>query len=242
MTGYLRFELLRTLRNRRFLVFSLGFPVVLYVLIAAPNRAETSLGGTGISVPLYFMVGLAAFGSMNAVLGAGARIAPERAAGWNRMLRLTPLTPRSYFRAKVLTAYATALSVILLLDVAGAALGVAMPAVDWIEMTALVLVGLIPFAALGILFGHLLGPDSIGPAMGGTVALLSILGGVWFPITSGVLFQIARVLPSYWLVQAAHVGVGGRGWGVTGWVVVAAWSVALAWAAREVYRRDTGRL
>ncbi len=63
-------------------------------------------------------------------------------------------------------------------------------------MTALILVGLIPFAALGILFGHLLTPDSIGPALGGMTAALSILGGVWFPISQhGVMHDIAQVLP-----------------------------------------------
>ena len=38
---------------------------------------------------------------------------------------------------------------------------------DWLEMTGLILVGLIPFAALAILLGHLLTSDAIGPAMGG---------------------------------------------------------------------------
>ena len=38
------------------------------------------------------MVGLAAFGAMNAVLAFGARIAAEREVGWNRQLRLTPLS------------------------------------------------------------------------------------------------------------------------------------------------------
>jgi ABC-2 type transport system permease protein len=37
------------------------------------------------------MVGLAAFGTMGAVLSSGARIAAERSTGWNRQLRLTPL-------------------------------------------------------------------------------------------------------------------------------------------------------
>ena len=88
----MRYELLRTFRNRRFFFFSLGFPLVLYFLIAAPNRNEHDLGGTGISAPLYFMVGLASFGAMNAMLSSGARIAAERAAGWNRQLRITPLS------------------------------------------------------------------------------------------------------------------------------------------------------
>ena len=76
-----RFELLRTFRNRRFFLFSLGFPLTLYFLIAAPNRHTHDLGGSGISAPLYFMVGLLAFGTMNAMLSAGARIAAERSVG-----------------------------------------------------------------------------------------------------------------------------------------------------------------
>ena len=239
---YVRLELLRTFRNRRFLVLSLGFPLVLYLLIAGPNRNETDLGGTGISAPLYFMVGLAAFGTMNAVLGGGARIAAERAVGWNRQLRLTPLSTRTYFRTKVLTGYMLAAATIVLLYAAGIALGVSLSAGDWLRMTGLILVGLIPFAALGILMGHLLGPDAIGPAMGGTTALLSILGGVWFPVTSGVMHAIAQALPSYWLVQASHVALGGKGWSSLGWLVIAAWTVALGVLARRAYQRDTGRV
>ena len=39
----LRYELLRTFRNRRFFLFSLGFPLVLYYLIAAPEPARARL-------------------------------------------------------------------------------------------------------------------------------------------------------------------------------------------------------
>jgi ABC-2 type transport system permease protein len=239
---YARYELLRTFRNRRFYIFSFGFPLVLYYAIAGPNRNVASLGGTGISAPLYFMVGLAAFGTMNAVLGSGARIAAERSVGWNRQLRLTPLSTRTYFRVKVLTAYAMALVAIALLYIAGATLGVRLRAGNWVEMTVLILIGLIPFAGLGILMGHLLTPDSIGPAMGGTTALLALLGGVWFPVTGGVMHAVAEGLPSYWLVQAAHVGLGEPGWGILGWAVVAAWSVGAGLAAGRAYQRDTHRV
>ena len=242
VVAYSRYELLRTFRNRRLWIFSFAFPLVLYFAIAAPNRSEHNLGGTGIAASVYFMVGLAAFGAMNAVIGSGARISAERAVGWNRQLRLTPLSTRTYFRVKVLTAYAMASITIVLLYIAGATLGVRLQAGNWVEMTGLILVGLIPFAGLGIFMGHLLRPDSIGPAMGGTTALLALLGGVWFPITSGVMHTVAEALPSYWLVQAAHVGLGGSAWGRTGWVVVAAWSVVTALAAGRAYRRDTERV
>jgi ABC-2 type transport system permease protein len=240
--AYSRYELLRTFRNRRLWIFSFAFPLVLYFAIAAPNRSEHNLGGTGIAASVYFMVGLAAFGAMNAVIGSGARISAERAVGWNRQLRLTPLSTRTYFRVKVLTAYVMAVVTILLLYAAGAILGVRLAGRDWLAMTALILIGLAPFAAIGILFGHLMTPDSIGPAVGGTTAVFALLGGVWFPVTHGALHTLAEALPSYWLVQASHVGLGGKGWGAVGWAVVAAWTVACAVLARRAYERDTKRV
>jgi ABC-2 type transport system permease protein len=240
--GYARYELMRTFRNRRLYIFSLGFPLVLYYAIAGPNRNEHDLGGTGISAPLYFMVGLAAFGAMNAVLGSGARIAAERSVGWNRQLRLTPLSARTYFRVKVATAYVMGILTIALLYVAGATLGVHLQAGNWLAMTGLVLIGLAPFAALGILLGHLLTSDSVGPAIGGTTAVFALLGGTWFPITGGVMQKLAEALPSYWLVQASRVGLGEHGWGSTGWLVVAAWTVGAAVLAGRAYARDTQKV
>ena len=109
-------------------------------------------------------------------------------------------------------------------------------------MTALILVGLLPFAALGIVLGHLLTPDSIGPVMGGSTALLAILGGTWFPITSGVMKTVGEALPSYWLVQAGHVALGGQGlddYRVGGRGGLDGRRGA---AARWAYRRDTKRV
>jgi ABC-2 type transport system permease protein len=238
---YIRFELIRVFRNRRFFLFTVGFPLVLYVLIAVPNRNEGSLGGSGISAPLYSMVGLAAFGTMNAMIGGGARISYERTLGWTRQLRLTPLSVRAYFGTKLLTAYLSALVTIAVLYAAGISLGVSLSAGMWLKMTALLLVGLLPFAALGIALGHLVGVDALGPAVGGTTALLAFLGGVWFPVGSGTFHDIAQALPSYWLVQASHVSLGGGGWNATGWLVMAAWTAGLSLLAARAYRRDTKR-
>lgn len=238
--AYTKYELLRTFRNRRYFVIAVGFPVVLYYVIAGANRNVHDLGHTGISASVYFMVGLAAFGSMSAVVAVGGRIAVERAAGWNRQLRLTPLSPRAYFRAKVASAYLSALVTIALLYVAGLTLGVHLAAGDWWRMTVFILVGLLPFAALGIFLGHVLGADSVGPAIGGITALFALLGGTWFPV-SGVMRTVAKALPSFWLVQASRVSLGGSVWSATGWIVVAAWTAGLALLAAWAYRRDTER-
>lgn len=240
--AYTRYELLRTIRERRLLLFGFGFPLILYFVIAIPNRHIKDFAGTGISATLYYMVSLASFGTMMSMVSTGGRIAGERQVGWTRQLRITPLNPRSYLRAKVLTGYAMAILSLALLYISGSLLGVSLPANKWLEMTGLIIVGLIPFAALGIALGHLLTVDSIGPALGGTVSLLALIGGTWFPVTSGFLHDLGQFLPSYWLVQAGRVALGGSAWGAKGWAVVLGWSVVLGVLAAWAYARDTGRV
>jgi ABC-2 type transport system permease protein len=239
--AYTRYELLRALRNRRFFFFTLGFPLVLYFIFAVPNRNVQNFSGSGISLPLYYMVGLASFGTMMAMVSSGARIAGERQAGWTRQLRITPLTPRAYLRAKVLTSYAMAAISLIALYIAGATLGVSLPAGKWLEMTGLIIVALLPFAALGILLGHLLNVDSIGPATGGLVSLLAIVSGTWFPV-HGFLHDIGQFLPSYWLVRAGRVALGGHPWPAMAWAVILGWTAVLTVLAAVAYTLDTGRV
>jgi ABC-2 type transport system permease protein len=239
---YTRYELMRAFRNRRFFIFSLGFPLVLYFVIAGPQHRVTNFGGTGISAPLYYMAGLASFGTMLSMISSGGRIAGERQAGWTRQLRITPLSARAYFRAKVLTAYAMSITSMVLLFIAGASLGVSLAAHTWLAMIGLILVGLLPFAAFGVAIGHMMNVDSIGPVTGGTVSLLALVSGTWFPVTHGFLHDVGQFLPSYWLVQAGRVAEHGHGWGTKGWLVVAIWTVVLVALACVAYRRDTNRV
>jgi len=240
--AYTRYETVRAFRNKRFFLFSLGFPLALFFLIAGPNQGENDLQGTGLPAPVYFMVSMASFGTMTAMLSTGARIAAERAVGWNRQLRISPLSASAYLRAKVAIAYTMALLSLGMLYVAGAILGVRLPAGEWIGMTMLILIGLIPFAALGVLLGHLLSVEAIGPAIGGGTSLLALLSGTWFPLgQTGFVHDVAQGLPSFWLVQANRVALGGHAWSLTGWLVVAGWSVVLTVAAARAFRRDTGR-
>ncbi len=237
---YQRYELLRVLRNTRFFLFSLGFPLILFLVIAG-GRRNVDLGG--IPLPLYFLAGMVSWGTMAAVVGSGGRIAGERSVGWNRQLRLTPLSTRGYLLGKVLGGYLTALLSMLVLYAAGVGIGVRMPAGRWLLMTGLILVGLIPFAALGILLGHLLTPDTLGPAMGGITALFALLGGTWGPLAShGFMLKVAEALPSYWLVQAGHAAFTGSAWSAKGWLVIVVWTAVLAVLAARAFQRDTRKV
>ena len=196
-------------------IFSLGSRSSSTTWSPAPNRNDTDFGGTRLSAPLYYMVGLAAFGTMTPMLSSGARIAAERAVGWNRQLRLTPLTPRDVLpRQGAHRLRDGARQHRCCCTPPGRRSACASRPTDWVEMTALILVGLIPFAALGILLGHLVTSTRSGPAIGGMTALFALLGGTWFPISSTRRAARHRAaLPSYWLVQASHIAVGGSAWG-----------------------------
>jgi ABC-2 type transport system permease protein len=236
---YARLEIVRAVRNARFFAFSLGFPLILFLVIAGANRHEQL---DGISFPLYYMAGMSSWGSMVAVIAGGARIAAERQIGWNRQLRVTPLRLRSYLATKVLSGYLMAALSIVMLYLAGMALGVHLSASHWATMTLMILIGLIPFAALGILLGHTLTTESMGPAMGGVTSLLGFLGGVWGPVADGgFLRQLSELLPSYWLVQAGKTALGGELWPAKGWIVLAVWTVVLARLAARAWQRDTQR-
>ena len=238
---YVRFEFARLFRNRQNFIFSLIFPLVLFLLIGGPNRNKIVVGD--VTYARFYMAGMIGFGTLAAVIAGGARIAMERQIGWNRQLRLTPLTPRAYLRTKVLTSYLLAVISLLLVTAAALALGVKFSFTDWLTTVGLVLVALVPFAALGVMLGHLIRGDSMGPVIGGGLSLFVALGGGYFPIGGGHGFMhyFVRVIPSFWLIQAGKTGIGGESWTPEAWIVVAVWAVVLGAGAVWAYRRDTQR-
>ncbi len=85
------------LRNPVFYGLTIGLPLVLFYSIASAERHKTF---DGTSFPLYFMTAMAAYGAMWCTVGLGARISRDRATGWLRQVRITPLRTRTEFTAK----------------------------------------------------------------------------------------------------------------------------------------------
>ena len=238
---YLKFEILRTLRNRRFLIFALIFPLVLYFSIAGANK---NVSIEGIKFPLYYMTAMASWGAMTAMLSSGARIAAERQIGWTRQMRITPLSTSNYFTAKVLCGYMMAFFTIIALGIAGTVLGVHLSVAEWLKLVVLMVVGLVPFAVIGILLGHLMKVDSLGPALGGVTSLFALLGGSFGPIfQSGIMLKIVKDIPSYWLVQSSRSVLTPSGWPpAQSWIVIAIWTIVMTRIAMRVYQRDSSRV
>jgi ABC-2 type transport system permease protein len=235
-----RYEILRTLRNRKFYAITLALPLVIFYAIGSANRHATT---EGIAFPLYFMTGMAAYGAMFATVAPGARIAADRARGWTRQTRITPLRAHTYITAKVMGAYLTAVPTLILLFLAGTTLGVRLGATHWLAMAGLLLVGLAPFVIIGLAVGNLAPVDTTGPLVGGIVVIFALLGGVFGRLfNGGAMLTIVKLLPSFWLVQAGKAAHGSGNWPLEGWLVVAIWTAALIPLAVFAFRRSTSRV
>ncbi len=103
---YLRIELMRKLRNRRAASSSPCVPRadVLHRRVPVARRAvdRNPVASGGVSVAAYIMVSMAMYGTMMSATQTGASVAVERAQGWSRQLRLTPLNPVANVVVKML--------------------------------------------------------------------------------------------------------------------------------------------
>ena len=89
MAAYLALEIRRAVRNRRYLVFAIGFPVVFYLLYTGVLLGKNAPPDPAWNA--FFMVSMAAYGMIGASLSNAMPIAQERTSGWTRQLRITPL-------------------------------------------------------------------------------------------------------------------------------------------------------
>jgi ABC-2 type transport system permease protein len=240
MTRYLALELRRSARDHRYVAIVVVWPVLSYLLFstvfgAAANRAE------GLDPHTELMVAMATFGAIGAVLTAtGPRLALERQSGWLRQLRLTPMSPTRMVTARLLAALLLTLPTICLTFLAARTItGVSLPLWEWPAMVAVLLIGAIPFAALGSLIGNLSDGDSATGVTMIAYLTLAALGGLWMPasILPAPLRDVAHALPSNRLAQLGWRVAGGHVPPLGAIVVLLAWTVGFGLAAVAIARR-----
>jgi ABC-2 type transport system permease protein len=201
----LRLELLRMLRNRRTIVFTLVLPAALLLTIGNQDGWQDRVGSGNVAA--YLLISMALYGAALTAAAAGSMVALERAVGWSRQLRLTPLHPLAYIVVKALVALAMGALAILAVNVVGILQGKAdMPLHVWIEAAVVTLFCTLTFAALGVFVGYLVPSENAMQILGPGLALLSFLGGVFLPLDTyaDVVRQIAYWTPMYGVAEVAR--------------------------------------
>ena len=246
--GYLKLELRRILREPGTLLFVIGFPAGFYLLEVIIFQADWP-EGAGDGPAAYLMPGMAAWGVLISGMLVGSRVVNERQVGWQRQLRLTPLSSTGYLLGKVAVGMVVAVPPPFAIALGAAVVfGVRLEPAGWVSVTLLMSLGGLPFAILGLLIGQLGTRENVQQMTIIGMLVLAIFGGLFIPLdTLPTWFTyISYVTPSYWLSELGKAGmtdiVGGS---VQNAILAAgmlvAWTVALSLAVVWRYRHDSAR-
>jgi ABC-2 type transport system permease protein len=241
-----KYEFLKNLRLRMYTASVLSFPLMFYVLFGLVLNAKEAIGGTG--VPTYLIATYGTFGVMGASLfGTAAGLASDRGLGWLQVKRASPMPPFAYFAAKVVVSMSFSAIVVLLLIALGVAFGgVRFPLGEMSRLVGTLVVGSIPFSAMGLAVGYFAGPNSAPPTINLIYLPMSFCSGLWVPFMflPKIVRQIALVLPPYHLSQLALgiVGAGKHEAAATHWEVLFAFTLICLGVARIGFQRDQEKM
>ena len=241
--GVVRLELRRLLRNRRTVVFTLVMPFALFLFVGTNASYVHQRAGHG-NVTAYIMISMAVYGAALATTSGGATVAVERALGWSRQLRLTPLSPVAYVAMKIIVSLVLGLASVVVVYAVGAATGKPdMPVHAWVLTALVAWLGSMVFAAFGLFMGYLLPSENVMQVLGPVMALLAFAGGLFMPLEDGSLVAtLAQLTPMYGLAELARSPLTGDTVQLT-WVAnVVVWLAVFTAGAVWRMRRDTARV
>jgi ABC-2 type transport system permease protein len=201
----LRIELFRMLRNRRTIVFTLVLPAALLLTVGNQNGWQDDAGKGNVAA--YILISMALYGAALTAAATGSMVAMERALGWSRQLRLTPLHPVAYIMTKALVALCMGALAIAMVNIVGVVQGKAvMPTGVWVAAAVVTLFCTLTFAALGVFIGYLVPGENAMQILGPGLALLSFLGGVFIPIDqyADLVRYVAYWTPMYGVAEVAR--------------------------------------
>jgi ABC-2 type transport system permease protein len=238
MIAFLRFEIVRTMRNGRFLVMLIAFPVLIYLIYAKQHGTSQ-----GLTVAALLLVSMAVYSGMgSAMFASGPQLARERHSGWMRQLRISPISTTGWFAAKVAQAILMIIPGLAALTVLAVTYGHVHLAAARLGMLAVVLVlGAIPFCVLGLVIGLMFDSQTAQLAQMITLLVLAFLGGIFLPWNSlpHGMQLIGTALPSYHLAQLGWDAAADRPLGMSDVAVLAAWTVGLGAIAAWRWRQES---
>jgi ABC-2 type transport system permease protein len=241
-----KYEFLKNLRLRVYTASVISFPLMLYVLFGLVLYSKETIGG--MSIPTYSIATYGTFGVMGASLfGTASGLASDRGLGWLQVKRASPMPPFAYFAAKIILSMIFSTIVVSLVLALGIGFGgVRMPIFDMAKLIGTLVIGSLPFSAMGLAIGYFAGPNSAPAAINLIYLPLSFCSGLWVPymFLPRVLQRIALALPPYHLSQLA-LGVAGAGRhesAIVHWEVLLAFTLICLGVARIGFQRDQGKL
>jgi ABC-2 type transport system permease protein len=240
---YFGLEMARQLRNARALIFTFAVPIVMLLIFGGTYGAEFDQAAR-LPWIIVTTVQMGGYGAMMAALAQAFTIVNERSVGWNRQLRITPLSGTGYLITKVAATLAVGfMSILVVILVSVIVLHAHLSVQGWVMAGLGLWLGIIPFSLIAILIAQFAKPEFAQPLFMVTFLGLAILGGLWVPldILPSWVSNVAQVAPSYWLNRLGQMGASLSGNALTPALVLAGWTIVLGALITWRYRRDSAR-
>ena len=202
-----RAECLRYLRSPSFLLPTLLFPAVFFLMFGVVLGSHNSA-----DAPRFLLASYSTFGVMApGLFGFGVSLALERDGGLLTLKRALPMPPAAYLVGKMAMAMLVAATIaLLLLALALFVARVPLDAMQALRLFALETAGVLPFCALGLFVGTLLKGQGAPGFLNMIYLPMAFLSGLWFPLQMmpTLLQTLAPIWPSYHLNALALHAVG----------------------------------
>jgi len=200
------------LRDPVNLFFSLGFPLVLLVLLSIINSAIPPEAKNTMFQIQNLAPGLAMFGSVFMALFAGMLLSKDRTSSFLMRLFTSPMTAADFMLGYTLPMLVMTIvqAAITLLAAGAFGLDIHINILFAISMTA---VTSLFFVGTGLLFGSLLNEKAVGGVCGALLTnIAGWLSGVFIPIDliGGAFKTITHMLPFYHSTEAIRISLGGN--------------------------------
>jgi ABC-2 type transport system permease protein len=229
-----RAELMLTLRRGESLLVSFLIPIGILVFFAKVDVVNTTL-----KRPVDFLVpGVLALAVMStAMVSLGIATAFERRYGVLKRLGSTPLSRAGLLAAKTIDVLAIEMMQAAVIVATGFALGWSIEGSVLLAI-AVLLVGTIAFAGIGMLMAGTLRAEATLAAANGLFLLLLFLGGMAYPLhrLPGALEAVARALPAAALAETLRDVLAGRAFPWDSAAILVGWAILMPVLAARFFR------
>ncbi len=233
-------ELRVFVRNKSSLIFTIGFPVLLLVVLGSILRGP--VGIDGVTLQMVIVTGIIPVGVASVAFnGLGITMAIERDNGTVRRIGATPMPRAAYFLGKVVLVLVTGIAeTVVLVGLSMLLFGLQLPngPGQWLRIAWVLALGAFACSLLAIAYSWLIpNARSASSLVTPVFVVLQFISGVFFPLSNlpRWMQQIGALFPLKWMVQGLQSALLPDAYQVTmptgGWeigktaVVLGAWCV-----------------
>lgn len=192
------------IRDPMMMIFSIGFPVVLLLLLSAIQA--------NIPVELFSIdrlaPGIAVFGLSFISLFSGMLIAKDRSSSFLMRLFASPMSASDFIVGYILPLLPIAVAQSLVVFILAVVLGLAINMNILLALLVLIPAAIL-FIGLGLLMGTLVSDKAVGGISSILINVAAWLSGIWFEISlvGGAFKTISYALPFAHAVDAARAAI-----------------------------------